>query len=791
VDRYPRPVALRQGVPMNLARTFRILQSAIVAEARQLKRSMQLPAPPRRATMETLDRRLLMSSVYGTVYNDVNGNGIHDTGEAGVPGINVYDDANANGHYDSGEADVTTGTDGSYGLDGLSAGSHIIAVVTPAGNLDSTGGQSVSLPDDSSVITSVDFGQVPPLAGPDNFAATTNGAGEIDLAWTNNAVNATGIELDRSSNGVDFTPLATLGSGSSSYSDTGLSDDTTYHYQLSALGPNGPALAGSSISAQTKLAMPSDLGVVATSTQEIDLSWTNNSSHSPSYTIERRTTGDTSFSVVATTSPGTTTYADTDVTDNSGYEYTVVAADGDNSSDGSSSESATTPPAAPSDVSALPDASGGITLTWTNSDSVVPIEIDRVLNGTASTLTTLIGGATSFYDDSGLEEATEYSYALRTVGLAGNSSFAASATVCTAPCDPSDLAATPNGSNEVDVSWTNNSSSSPRFIIQRKVGDDDDSDFATIATVEPGCTTYIDTDVSDDTEYTYRVIADNQGVDSEPSPQTSAKTPPPAPTGFTAIPIAANEVDLNWTNGDSSLPVEIDRSTDGGPFISIATVAAGATTFSDTTVSDGSSYDYQVVTEGIVLSEPSGSATAATPLAAPSGLSISATTFSEIDLTWTNHSANATGVEIDRSTDGVSFTAVASLSATAASYSDTSVSEATVYYYRVIALGAGGSSDPADTSNTVPLEAPTSLQLTVMGSDEIDLQWNYNSAVPANFVIERADAGSDTWQTIAETNQTTFNDTGLTSGTLYCYRISASLNAVQSDVTDVGSAWTM
>ena len=72
--------------------------------------------------------------VTGHVYKDLNGDGRHETGEAGQAGVTVYVDANKNGKLDAGEKRVTTASDGSYLLTGLSAGTYRIAEVTPAGS---------------------------------------------------------------------------------------------------------------------------------------------------------------------------------------------------------------------------------------------------------------------------------------------------------------------------------------------------------------------------------------------------------------------------------------------------------------------------------------------------------------------------------------------------------------------------------------------------------------------------------------------------------------------------------
>ncbi|MEZ6048188.1 MAG: SdrD B-like domain-containing protein [Planctomycetaceae bacterium] len=70
-----------------------------------------------------------ISGVSGTVYHDLNGNGIKDTGEPGLQGWQVYADLNVNNVLDAGEPFTTTNASGAYSILGLTPGTHRIAEV--------------------------------------------------------------------------------------------------------------------------------------------------------------------------------------------------------------------------------------------------------------------------------------------------------------------------------------------------------------------------------------------------------------------------------------------------------------------------------------------------------------------------------------------------------------------------------------------------------------------------------------------------------------------------------------
>ena len=80
------------------------------------------------------------------------------------------------------------------------------------------------------------------------------------------------------------------------------------------------------------------------------------------------------------------------------------------------------------------------------------------------------------------------------------------------------------------------------------------------------------------------------------------------------------------------------------------------------------------------------------PPAAPSGLKAAAASKTQISLTWVDNSSDETGFKVERSTDGVSFTQLATLAAGSRSYASTSLSGGKKYYYRVRAYNANGNS---------------------------------------------------------------------------------------------------
>jgi hypothetical protein len=84
-------------------------------------------------------------SIGGVVFNDANGNGVKDAGDAGIQGRTVYEDANNNNVLDAGEQTATTDINGAYSLIKLIAGNHYVREIVPAGwaQTTSAGGGSI------------------------------------------------------------------------------------------------------------------------------------------------------------------------------------------------------------------------------------------------------------------------------------------------------------------------------------------------------------------------------------------------------------------------------------------------------------------------------------------------------------------------------------------------------------------------------------------------------------------------------------------------------------------------
>jgi FtsP/CotA-like multicopper oxidase with cupredoxin domain len=103
------------------------------------------------------------------------------------------------------------------------------------------------------------------------------------------------------------------------------------------------------------------------------------------------------------------------------------------------------------------------------------------------------------------------------------------------------------------------------------------------------------------------------------------------------------------------------------------------------------------------------------PPAAPSGLTATAVSSSQIDLGWADNSGDELYFKIERSLDGASFTPRDTVDADVTAYSDTGLTAMTAYFYRVFATNDNGDSAPSNVASATTDEAGTATALALGG----------------------------------------------------------------------------
>lgn len=98
--------------------------------------------------------------VHGSIWSDLNNDGVRDTGEGALAGWIVYLDLDNDGAIDGGEPLSITDGNGDYSFTGLAAGDHTIAVLSQAGwtqTMPASGARQITI-GNSEVLSNLDFG---------------------------------------------------------------------------------------------------------------------------------------------------------------------------------------------------------------------------------------------------------------------------------------------------------------------------------------------------------------------------------------------------------------------------------------------------------------------------------------------------------------------------------------------------------------------------------------------------------------------------------------------------------
>src|SRR5256885_10198193 len=88
-------------------------------------------------------------------------------------------------------------------------------------------------------------------AAPTSPSAIAVSTSQIKLTWTDNSTNEEGFQIERSPDGVTFSPLTTVAANTTIYGATGLAAGTTYHYRVRAYNAAGTSAYFNSASATT------------------------------------------------------------------------------------------------------------------------------------------------------------------------------------------------------------------------------------------------------------------------------------------------------------------------------------------------------------------------------------------------------------------------------------------------------------------------------------------------------------------------------------------------------------
>ena len=447
-----------------------------------------------------------------------------------------------------------------------------------------------------------------------------------------------------------------------------------------------------------------------------------------------------------------TSFRDDSLVDGNEYRYVVTAVG--NGEESQISEPVTVTynpsPTAPRKVRAN-ERKRGITLRWATNPEP-DIDAYRILRDGEQ-----IGTTTSrrFTDDSAVDGST-YTYSVMAVDRSGQESGESrnvDATYDPVPSAPKRLSVDPRGRNAA-LSWNaNNEPDIDGYNVYR--------DGEQITSVDRP--RYVDTDTPD-APATYTVTAvDASGQESRESDGATFDATPRRPRGVEAKP-TNDGIAVTWNaNNESDLDHYLVRRSDGE-----VTATVNRPRYVDTDVDDGSTYAYRIVAVDNADNEsrPSRPARAAYDPAPDAPTRLTAKVRADrVVLRWTKNSEpDIDGYVVYRNGARITKT-------DKPTYVDTDLTDGDTYIYRVRAIDETGQksrrSEPATATYDPAPEAPTGLQVRVVGHSNIKVTWDQNSEQDLrDYIIIRNGVE------ITRRQSSTFLDSNLDDGT-YEYRIVA------------------
>ncbi len=561
-----------------------------------------------------------------------------------------------------------------------------------------------------------------------------------------------------------------FGSGTLSYTHSGLANGADYRYRIWALNGMVPCSYYTYSSTVSIGPLPGTVnGLTAVQNgAAVDLTW-QPVSDAQTLWLERRIIGN-AWETVSASVTGSS-YRDKGVQAGNTYVYRLRGVNDYGRGEAALSAAVRVLPA-PGAVKTLTAAlgTGGISVKWSAAPNSTYYMLQRQVNGGSwKTLATALKATN--YADQDVSLGNTYAYRVRGRNSVGFGAYkAGSPALYQIPGAISSLTATV-GEGSLTVSWSP-SSNADRYLLQRKT---EGGSWTTLATALSG-TTYRDGAVEHGSAYVYRVRGRNSGLNGafKTGEAITALGGKPGSVASVRTVGAAGRNTVSWAASSYATCYVLQRQRNNGAWETLKTNLA-ACSYVDTDVAAGGTYRYRVRGRNALGygEYKAGASVRIDALPKPGTIAKVSTgaTAEKVTVKWSAASNGETYL-LQRSVDGGTWTNVKS-GLTARQYADTDVQPGSAYRYRVRAVNAAGSG-PFQTgvSVRIPLQKPGAVAgISASWADGgMTVRWSIAANAPQYQLQRRVDGGS--WTTLSSTlSETVFTDHDLTPGSAYQYRV--------------------
>jgi prepilin-type N-terminal cleavage/methylation domain-containing protein len=391
----------------------------------------------------------------------------------------------------------------------------------------------------------------------------------------------------------------------------------------------------------------------------------------------------------------------------------------------------------------------------------------------------VINSGVESFDDAGLSFDTEYCYTLWNYNSFDNLySRPSSGCVTTGPAAVTSFSATAQSGSSIGLSWTK-SDASYRTIIRRSTSSSPQSvtEGDNVYSSVDG-ESYTDTGLSSGTTYYYSVFSHNESTNKDSSAVSSSATTGPSAPSLSASSPNDTSVSLTFSISPNSDSVYIRYVAGSTPPASrtegIAIGNQSTSPYDHTGLSGNTEYCYSAwayssITSLYSESPATACVTTLAPVPAVPSLSASAVTSTSTNISYSIPSG-AARTEIVRIDPSYTWTKGSGTSLT-----DSGLDANREYCYKARSCNSqdGCSSYTSNSCVTTPvIGVPQDIVPSEVGNTSLKLSWTKGIDADTTSIrrqVGTAPASRTEGESVYDGTASTFTDTGLSSGTEYCY----------------------
>ena len=617
---------------------------------------------------------------------------------------------------------------------------------------------------------------------------------------------------------------------------TGLTNGSRYYFRVTATNAGGESAASGEVSAMPQVpapGVPSGLKLEA-GDKQVAATWTavsDATGYKLYYSSTPNLANDLKRSDITSVPVTGTSHTVSGLTNGTIYYFVLAATNAGGESAVSGEVSATPQVAAPDTPRELKLTAGNaqVMATWTASSRATSYtlyysqsSITDINDASSVTAVANITGTSHTVRE--LSNGTEYYFVVTASNPGGPSAVSnqPSATPLAPPGAPSGLSLTA-GNGQVAASWTAGTGVSSNYTLYYATSSfgeitDPATKTGVVTVANLTATSHTVSPLTNATTYYFVVRASNVGGQSGVSNEASAtpQDPPDTPTGL-SLSAGNGRVTANWTASSRAASYTLYYSQSSITDISASGVTKlqipSGTSRTVTGLINGRRYYFRVRAVNVGGESAVSTEDSATPLAppgTPSGLSLTAGD-ARVAASWTAGTGTTTSYTLyysqSRITDVAAsgVTAVPNIPVTRREVigagvfflgfrTQTGLTNGTTYYFRVTGSNVGGesaASGEVSATPQAPPDTPTGLSLTA-GDTQVTASWTASSRAASYTLYYSQSSITDIKAAgvtaVEVTTGTSHTVTGLTNGTLYYFKVTASNVGGESAVSTESSA---